>query len=78
LSETKGIRLTPIKLRNSLYLLIPIELTKLFGITKETEFCLNIKHDKNTVLIYNKVENSKSLQEDNTEKTQASPPLFET
>jgi hypothetical protein len=73
--ETKGIRLTPIRLRNSLYLLIPIELTKILDITKETEFCLNIKHDKNTVLIYNKIENSKSLQEDNTEKepSQSSP-----
>jgi hypothetical protein len=76
LPETKGIRLTPIKLRNSLYLLIPMELTKILDITKETEFYLNIKHDRNTILIYNKVEDSKSLEEkDKPEKdsSQISP-----
>lgn len=75
MSETKGIRLTPIKLRNSLYLLIPIELTKLFDITKETEFCLNIKHDKNTVLIYNKMENSKDFKEKDKPEKATKPSL---
>lgn len=55
-SETKGIKLSPIRLRNSLYLLIPIEVAKLLAITKETDFYLNIKHDKNTVLTYRKIE----------------------
>ena len=68
MSERKGIRLTPIKLRNSLYLLIPIELTKILDITKETEFYLNIKHNESTVLIYSKIENTKSLEEDKPKK----------
>lgn len=55
-SEMKGIKLSPIRIRNSLYLLIPIEVAKLLDIAKETEFYLNIKYDKNTVLIYSKIE----------------------
>ncbi|MFB0543372.1 MAG: hypothetical protein ACETVR_01195 [Candidatus Bathyarchaeia archaeon] len=55
-SEMKGIKLSPIRLRNSLYLLIPIEVAKLLDIAKETEFYLNIKYDKDTVLIYSKIE----------------------
>ena len=55
-SEMKGIKLSPIRLRNSLYLLIPIEVAKLLDIAKETEFYLNIKHNKDTVLIYSKIE----------------------
>lgn len=74
MSEMKGIRLNPIKLRNSLYLLIPIELTKILDITKETEFYLSIKHDKNTILIYSKVKDSMNCKdEDKPEKGSNQP-----
>jgi len=33
-------------------------------IRKETEFCLTIKHDKNTVLIYKKLGREESSEEE--------------
>ena len=69
--ETKGIKLSPIRLRNSLYLLIPIEVAKLLDIKKETEFYLNIKHDENTILIYSKIEDP-SIEKRGDEKKRAS------
>jgi len=59
------------KLRNSLYLLIPIELTKALNVTKETEFYLNIKYNENTALVYSKIENKKPLEEDEPKKQPA-------
>jgi len=51
-----GIRLRPIRLRKSLYLLIPMELARLIGVTKETRFLLTLRHDGDYVLEYKRLE----------------------
>lgn len=57
-----GIRLKPIRLRNSLYLLIPMEVAKLIGIAQDTRFILTLKHGDECVLMYKKVD--KNLRSD--------------
>jgi hypothetical protein len=51
-----GIRLKPIRLRNSLYLLIPMEVAKLTGIAQDTKFILTLKHGDECVLMYKKAD----------------------
>ena len=55
-----GIKLKPIRLRKSLYLLIPMEVAKLIGVTDKTKFVLTLKHGDEYVLMYHKVEASPS------------------
>lgn len=55
-----GIKLKPIRLRKSLYLLIPMEVAKLIGVTDKTKFVLTLKHGDEYVLVYHKVEASPS------------------
>ena len=55
-----GIELKPIRLRKSLYLLIPMEVAKLIGVTDKTKFVLTLKHGSKYVLMYHKVEGSPS------------------
>jgi hypothetical protein len=43
-----GIELKPIRLKNTLYLLIPMELAKLIGITDKTKFILTLNHTMDT------------------------------
>ncbi len=40
--DMKGIELKPIRLRNNLYLLVPMEVAELIGVTKETKFALTL------------------------------------
>lgn len=51
----KGIKLKPIRLRNSLYLLIPMEVAKLIGVTKGARFILTLDVGEKSVLIYKKM-----------------------
>ncbi|MCW3984853.1 MAG: hypothetical protein NWE91_00330 [Candidatus Bathyarchaeota archaeon] len=55
-----GIKLKPIRLRKSLYLLIPMEIAKLIGVTDKTKFVLTLKHGDEYVLMYHKAEASPS------------------
>jgi hypothetical protein len=55
-SITEGIELKPIRLRKSLYLLIPMDLAKLIGVSEKAKFMLTLKHRDGYVLMYNKVE----------------------
>jgi len=55
-----GIKLKPIRLRKSLYLLIPMEVAKLIGVTDKTKFVLTLKQSDEYVLMYHKVEVSPS------------------
>jgi hypothetical protein len=55
-SGVNGIKLKPIRLRKSLYLLIPMEVAKLIGVTDKTKFVLTLKHGDEYVLMYHKVE----------------------
>jgi len=51
-----GIEIKPIRIRKSLYILIPMSLAKLMDVTKDTRFLLNIEHsEEKTALIYTKV-----------------------
>ncbi|MFQ6094622.1 MAG: hypothetical protein ACE5NN_00625 [Candidatus Bathyarchaeia archaeon] len=52
----RGIKVKPIRLRNSLYLLIPMEVAKLIGVTKDTRFILTLDADEKSVLSYTKIE----------------------
>lgn len=56
MSGVNGIKLKPIRLRKSLYLLIPMEVAKLIGVTDKTKFVLSLKHGDEYVLMYHKVE----------------------
>ncbi len=47
-----GIKLKPIQLRKSLYLLIPMEVAKLIGVTKKTPFVLTLKDGGDNILMY--------------------------
>jgi hypothetical protein len=51
----KGMIVKPICLRNSLYLLIPFEVAKVTGITKDTKFVLKLVHGNQTILKFEKV-----------------------
>ena len=51
-----GIELKPIRLRKSLYILIPSEVAKLIGVTNETKLILTLNHGNECVLLYHKVE----------------------
>jgi hypothetical protein len=51
-----GVELKPIRLRKSLYLLIPMEVAKLIGTTDKTRFVLTLKSSEEKVLMYHKVE----------------------
>lgn len=51
-----GISLKPIRLRNSLYLLIPMEVAKLIGATRDTRFLLTLRHGDESILMYMKTE----------------------
>lgn len=53
-----GIKAKPIRLRKSLYLLIPMEIAKLIGVTDKTKFVLTLKQSDEYVLMYHKVEGS--------------------
>lgn len=55
-STMDGIKLKPIRLRKSLYLLIPMEVAKLTGVIDKTEFVLTLNHDDEYVFMYRKVE----------------------
>ena len=55
-SGLNGIKLKPIRLRKSLYLLIPMELAKLIGVTDKTKFLLTLKQSDEYVLMYHKTE----------------------
>jgi len=57
-SGVDGIKLKPIRLRKSLYLLIPMEVAKLIGVTDKTKFVLTLEHGGEYVLMYHKVEDS--------------------
>jgi len=57
-SGVDGIKLKPIRLRKSLYLLIPMEVAKLIGVTDKAKFVLTLKHGDECVLMYHKVEGS--------------------
>ena len=57
-SGVDGIKLKPIRLRKSLYLLIPMEVAKLIGVTDKAKFVLTLKHGGEYVLMYHKVEGS--------------------
>lgn len=57
-SGMAGIKLKPIHLRKSLYLLIPMEVAKLIGVTDKTKFVLTLEHGSEYVLMYHKVEDS--------------------
>ena len=59
-SGMDGIKLKPIRLRKSLYLLIPMEVAKLIGVTDKTKFVLTLKQSGEYVLMYHKVEASAS------------------
>lgn len=50
-----GIKLKPIRLRKSLYVLIPMEVAKLIDVTDKTEFNLTLKHEEEYTLMYHKV-----------------------
>jgi len=58
----KGIELKPIRLRNSLYLLIPMEVAKLIGATKETMFILTLSAGETNALKYTKLEEGKNTE----------------
>lgn len=55
-----GIKAKPIRLRKSLYLLIPMEIAKLIGVTDKTKFVLTLKQSDEYVLMYRKVEGSQN------------------
>jgi len=57
-SSVVGINLKPIRLRKSLYLLIPMGVAKLIGVTDKTKFVLTLKQSDEYVLMYHKVEGS--------------------
>lgn len=57
-SGMAGIKLKHIRLRKSLYLLIPMEVAKLIGVTDKTKFVLTLEHGGEYVLMYHKVEDS--------------------
>ena len=54
-----GIKSKPIRLRKSLYLLIPMEIAKLIGVTDKTKFVLTLKQSDEYVLMYHKVKASR-------------------
>lgn len=62
-----GIRLRPIRLRKSLYLLIPMELARLIGVTKESRFLLTLRHDGDYVLEYERLEDPGAEEEKKTQ-----------
>lgn len=45
----------PIRLRKSLYLLIPMEVAKLIGVTDKTRFNLTLDHSDEYALMYHKI-----------------------
>lgn len=51
-----GVELKPIRLRKSLYLLVPMEVAKIIGVNEKTKFMLTLRSSEETVLVYNKVE----------------------
>jgi len=59
-----GIKLRPIRLRNSLYLLIPMEVAKLIGVARDTRFILTLKHGDECILMYKKMEENMVRQQD--------------
>lgn len=59
-----GIKLKPIRLRRSLYLLIPMEISKLIGVTDKTKFVLTLKNDEEWTLMYQKSETSPNREEE--------------
>lgn len=54
-SGVNGIKLKPIRLRKSLYLLIPMEVAKLIGVTDKTKFVLTLKQSDEYILTYHKL-----------------------
>jgi len=55
LVQVTGIKLKPIRLRKSLYLLIPMELAKLIGVSNKSKFVLTLNRGDEYVLMYQKV-----------------------
>jgi len=45
----------PIRLRNSLYLLVPCEVAKVTDITENTRFVLQLIHSRQTILKFEKI-----------------------
>jgi len=60
--DMKGIELEPIRLRNSLCLLVPMEVAKLIGVTKETKFLLTLSVSEESKLEYTKLEEDHDAQ----------------
>jgi len=59
-----GIKLKPIRLRKSLYLLIPMGISKLIGVTDRTKFVLTLERDEEWILTYHKSETSPNPEEE--------------
>ena len=51
----EGMVVKPIRLRNSLYLLVPCEVAKVTEITEDTEFVLRLVHGSRTILKFEKI-----------------------
>ncbi|HYY90766.1 MAG TPA: hypothetical protein VE955_02125 [Candidatus Dormibacteraeota bacterium] len=47
------LRVRPVKLRDSLYLLIPVDIARLLGVASSSDFQLSLNENQNTVkLVY--------------------------
>ena len=51
----EGLVIKPIRLRNSLYLLIPCQVAKVTEITEDTKFMLKLVHGNQTILKFEKI-----------------------
>jgi hypothetical protein len=51
----KGMVIKPIRLRSSLYLLVPYEVAQVTEITENTKFVLKLIHGNHTVLRFEKI-----------------------
>lgn len=58
----KGMVIKPIRLRSSLYLLVPYEVAKVTDITENTKFSLKLVHGNHTVLKFEKVKEEAAAQ----------------
>ncbi|HZD12617.1 MAG TPA: hypothetical protein VE177_03770 [Candidatus Binatus sp.] len=51
--EPTPLRVQPVKLRDSLYLLIPVDIARLVGVVSSSSFRLRLDEDKKTIrLVY--------------------------
>jgi len=58
----EGMVIKPIRLRSSLYLLVPYEVAKVTEITEDTEFALRLVHGNKTVLKYERTKNNQESE----------------